>query len=294
MSLRSETDIAMTNKLISGVFDTIESADYHSMPGVSNSMLSAMAKSPAHCYALYLDPHRPASTQTPAMAAGTLAHCMVLEPGMWPERYAIKPENHSGSTTAGKLWNEQNKAFIGITNAQLSNALLQSNAVQCVNELAVLLERGKPELSVFWIDDATGLQCRCRPDWTHEHSDGTVTLVDLKTTTDPSIEGFSRAIATYGYHRQAWHYSRGYERASGKRVSQFIFAAVSNAYPFVAAAYRMDDETEMQACEEVGELLALYAACKKSGDWPGYGHRVRGIGLPAWARRSTDLEIGYV
>ena len=284
----------MTNKPISGVFDNIESANYHSMPGVSNSMLSALAKSPAHCFALYLDPDRPASTSTPAIMAGTLAHCAILEPGQLPERYAIKPEGHSGATKQGKLWNDEHQHMIAITETQRAVAMSQRDAVLRVDELAVLLARGKPELSAFWIDDATGLQCRCRPDWTHDHGDGTVTLVDVKTTTDASPEGFAKAVATYGYHRQAWHYSRGFERASGTRVRRFVFAAVSSAYPFVSAAYVLDDETEMQACEEVGELLALYASCEKSGEWPAYGNGAHIIGLPVWARRSTEMEISYV
>ena len=284
----------MTIKSIYGVFDTIESTEYHSMPGVSNSMLSAMAKSPAHCFALYLDPDRPASTSTAAMAAGTLAHCAILEPRHLPERYAIKPEGHSGATKQGKLWADEHQHLIAITETQHAAAMSQRDAVMRVDELAVLLARGKPELSAFWTDDATGLQCRCRPDWTHDHGDGTVTLVDVKKTTDSSPEGFSKAVANYGYHRQAWHYSRGFERASGKRVRRFVFAAVSSAYPFVAAAYVLDDETEMQACEEVGELLALYASCEKSGNWPAYGNGAHIISLPAWARRSTEVEISYV
>ena len=192
------------------------------------------------------------------------------------------------------MWNDEHQHMIAITETQRAAAISQRDAVLCVGELADLLLNGKPELSAFWTDDATGLLCRCRPDWTHDHGDDTVTLVDVKTTTDASPKGFSKAVANYGYHRQAWHYSRGFERASGKRVRRFMFAVVSSAYPFVAAAYVLDDETEMQACEEVGELLALYASCEKSGDWPAYGNGAHIISLPAWARRSTEVEISYV
>ena len=75
--------------------------------------------------------------------------------------------------------------------------------------------------------------------------------------------------------------------------SRFVFAVVTNAYPFIAAAYVLDEETEAQACEEVTELLALYASCKKSGNWPAFGQGCNVIGLPAWARRSTEIEVAY-
>ena len=54
-----------------GLHRHIPATDYHADPGVSNSMLSAMNKTPAHCWAMYLDPERPANEQTAAMRAGS-------------------------------------------------------------------------------------------------------------------------------------------------------------------------------------------------------------------------------
>ena len=49
---------------------------YHAAPGVSQSILPAMAPPPAHLRA-YLDEE---FEQTTAMSLGTLAHTLILEP----------------------------------------------------------------------------------------------------------------------------------------------------------------------------------------------------------------------
>jgi len=276
-----------------GVIADMSNEDYHQSAGISHSMLSDLARSPAHFYALHMAPDRPTREPTTSMLAGTLAHCAILEPDALRDRYAVKPSDLDMRTTSGKAWASLNAGRNIISEAQYDTAIEQREAVFAVAELSSILQFGRPELSAFWTDEDTGLPCRCRPDWTHDNGDGTVTLLDVKTTSDASPEEFSRAVAKYGYHRQAWHYSRGFERASGKRVSRFVFAVVTNAYPFIAAAYVLDEETEAQACEEVTELLALYASCKKSGVWPAFGQGCNVIGLPAWARRSTEIEVAY-
>lgn len=276
-----------------GVIAGMSNEDYHASAGISNSMLSELARSPAHFHALHLAPDRPARIATPSMMAGTLAHCAILEPGALRERYAMRPADLDLRTVAGKEWAKLNAGREIISAAQYETATEQREAVFAVDELAAILNYGEPELSAFWTDEDTGLPCRCRPDWMQPNEDGTVTLLDVKTTTDASPEEFARTVAKYGYHRQAWHYSRGFERASGKRVRRFVFAVVTNAYPFLAAAYVLDEETEAQACEEVTELLALYASCKKSNTWPAYGSGCNVIGLPSWARRSTEIEVAY-
>ena len=119
-------------------------------------------------------------------------------------------------------------------------------------------------------------------------------LLDLKTTQDASPRGFSRSVAEYGYHRQAAWYSNGYEQASGKEVAAFIFAAVTSAYPIIAAPYILDDESLAQGAEECAELLELYAQCRRTNTWPAFGDTPQLIGLPGWARRSMEVEISHV
>lgn len=268
--------------------------EYHANSAVSNSMLSAMAKSPAHCYALHLAPGRPANASTPAMMAGTLAHCMILEPDEFPHRYVTKPADLSLATKDGKAF----KASIPegmelISEEQRDTAMAQRAAIMADPVLASLLSSGHAELSAFWQDKATGLQARCRPDWLHFTGPNRVRVLDIKTISDITLDAVSRSIASYGYHRQQAHYVAGLE-ACGLVVEEFVFGFVSSSYPVLALPYVLDDEAVAQGVEEVGELMARYAHCLRTNQWPLAGEGCQMVGLPRWAKRETEVEVGYV
>ena len=74
----------------------------------------------------------------------------------------------------------------------------------------------------------------------------------------------------------------------------FVFAVVSTAYPFLATAYVLDDETEAQGHDEVAELLELYEQCQRTNYWPGFGPGYQVVSLPKWARREIETEVSYV
>jgi exodeoxyribonuclease VIII len=284
----------MTDNIRNALIFGLDADEYHNggiENEISNTMLTHMAKSPRHCYALHYADERPRQFSTPAMFAGTLAHCMILEPHTVLNRYAVKPENYDGRTVAGKTWLASLAPNMKIVSEQqLQTAHAQRNAVLAVPELAHLFSSGHAEVSVFWRDEKTGQHCRCRPDWIHTRSNGHVICIDLKTAVDVSPDGFAKSIATYGYHRQLAHYVAGLD-ANGIIVDEFVFAAVSNAYPFIAVPYVLDIEASLQGWEEVAELLALHAECMKTGIWPAYGSGRQYISLPKWASRSNEIEV---
>jgi hypothetical protein len=276
-----------------GIVKGIPSDQYHAdADSVSNSMLSAMDKSPAHCYWLHLAPGRPEREATDAMLAGTLAHTAILEPRALRERYVVKPSGMRFSTKEGMAWRDAQSAQI-ISLADLEAADAQQAAVLRVTALRNLLSSGDAESSVFWTDKPTGLRCRARPDWLHWTGKQRAIVLDLKTISDLTEKTVQRAIASYGYHRQAAHYTAGLQ-ACGIEVEEFVFGFVSASYPFLAVAYVLDDETAQQGRDEVSELLDRFANCKRSGEWPAFGDGYQLTGLPTWAKRSSEVEISYV
>lgn len=271
----------------------VPAAQYHADPSsVSNTMLSDMAKTPAHCYALHFDPMRPPRESTPAMRAGSLAHSVILEPSTVHERYAVKPAGIDLRTSAGKAWHDSLTVEM-VTAEDMERAEAQRAAVLKVKALANLLSSGEAESSVFWMSKPTGLRCRARPDWLHWEGEKRATVLDIKTITDITSASIQRAIATYGYHRQEAHYTAGL-KACGIEVSEFVFGFVSSTYPFLAVAHVLDDESKQQGQDEVAELLDLYATCQKRGEWPAFGDGYQLTGLPVWAKRSGELEVSYV
>jgi hypothetical protein len=271
-----------------GIFDSLASADYHADEAIGSSHLSDMAKSAAHYHALHLADGRPERKETPAMAAGTLLHCLVLEPATVPERYAVKPEGLDMRTTAGKEWGKAAAGKIIVSVEQLATAEAQRAALRGVPEIAALIHGAITEQSAFWLDETTGQRCKCRPDIVHTLPDGRVILADVKTTADASPSGFARSVWKFGYHRQAAWYSAGYAKTKGVEVAAFVFCAVTNEYPFIAVPYMLDEPAMQTGAQECAELLRDIAECKKSSVWPAYGQGVQVLSLPAWSTTTKE------
>jgi hypothetical protein len=250
---------------------TLSNEQYHADPAVSASHLHAVAKSPYHYWSRYLDPKRSAPEPTAAMRLGSLVHCAVLEPGELAGRYGVcGPRN----TKAGK---EQaaDMAAAGIeavTGSDMELALAMADAVRSHQAAAELLRNGKAEQSFWWDDAATGLRCKCRPDW----YDG-ATVVDLKTTTDAG-PGFARSVATFRYHVQASHYLAGLHGAE-----RFVFLTVEKTAPYAVAVYELD-AAALAAGDELRQRdMRVIADCQATKEWPGYGDTCQPLSLPSWA-----------
>ena len=270
-----------------GEIRDMPAADYFAVDALSNSALRHLARSAWHYK------HRQEITPTPAMKAGTLAHARILEFSAFNDRYVVKPAGFDGRTKDGKAWMEANTDREQITADEFHTAATQAEAVHAVPVLAEILSSGYAESSVFWRDKTTGVRCKARPDWVHTLPDGRVVLLDLKTTKDESPEGFSKAVANLGYYRQAAWYTQGFEAATGKKVAQFVFAAVTSAPPILAVPYLLDDEAMDQGRQECADLLQLFKHCTDTGNWPAYGAGYQLLSLPVWARTSNEIEVSY-
>ena len=263
----------------------MDNAAYHAHPAVSKSHLDLVAKSPLHYWARYIDPNRVPQEPTAAMAIGSAVHTHVLELDQWDAQYVVAPENIDRRTKAGKAeWEVVTTAASGRTMLSRADAELimrMGHSVYSHPAAAMLLKQlpGKAETTWMWNDAATGLQCKCRPDWLTD--DGSL-IIDLKTTEDASPAGFRKSIAAYRYHVQAAHYLTGVERATGRRPEQFIFICVEKKAPFCTAVYAADAQMVEIGSEIAARDLDVLATCKQAGAWPGYSDQIEPISLPNW------------
>lgn len=276
---------ALAGRIVHGL--SIE--DYHAdTSAVSKSGLDLVRRSPAIYYAQYLDPkyerqRLDASAEMKAgQLVGQLAHCAILEPHAFAERYAVGPTVHRG-TKAWKEFVEANPGRIAIQQEQADAAFAQAESVLSLPDVRDALAVGHAEVSAYWIDPQTGVQCRCRPDWVHPLNEDDVILLDVKTYSDASPAEFRRQIARKRYHVQDSFYSNGYAAASGKNVLAFIFVAVETEWPYAASAVMLDDIARERGEQLYREDLATYARCLESGVWPGYSNQIEIVSLPAWA-----------
>ncbi|AMM26529.1 exonuclease VIII [Variovorax sp. PAMC 28711] len=255
---------------------------YHGGPGISKTGLDDIARSPAIYHALHLDPARPARETKSGQLEGSLAHCAVLEPAAFADRYIVGPALNR-NTKAWKEFVEANPSHIAIQPDQYDQAMRQADSVRKLPEVRQALDRGHAEASAFWIDEATGELCRCRPDWTHTASESGVILCDLKTCGDASPAEFARQIARKRYQVQDAFYSDGYAAASGSEVLAFVFIAVESTWPYASCALMLDDASRAVGRAAYRRNLTTYAECRRTDTWPGYSSAIELVSLPAWA-----------
>jgi hypothetical protein len=276
----------------------MNNTDYHAHAAISKSHLDQVAKSPLHYWARYLDPNRVVPEPTPAMAIGSAVHTHVLELDQWDARYVSAPDGIDRRTKAGKAeWEAFTAAATGRTVLPKADADLVMRMAQSVFShpaAAMLLALpGKAETTQMWTDAATGLECKCRPDWLTD--DGRL-LVDLKTTEDAS-RGFAKSIAQWRYHVQASWYLDGIEQATGTRPEQFLFLCVEKKAPYAVAVYAADAEMIAAGAQTAARDLDVLATCKAAGAWPGYSDQIEPISLPPWMRpggtqqQPTEIEL---
>lgn len=257
----------------------LSNSEYHSHPAVSKSHLDQMARSAAHYWARYLDPEREVPEPTAEMKLGTALHTAVLEPHLWAEQFAVAPEGIDRRTKVGKeTWaafeaDAQDKTVLTGEDAQRIQRM--AAAVHRHPASSFLLELpGLREGSYFWTDEATGLECKCRPDW---HSLDRRIIVDVKTTSDASPRGFAKSCASYRYHVQANWYQRPFEEAE-----QFLFIAVESQPPHLVAVYAATAAMVAAGGRAADRDLQALAECRARGEWPGYGDEILLLDLPRW------------
>ena len=265
----------MYNKIITD----LTNREYHSnREAVSNSQLSRIARSPA----LFNAP----SKTTPALRWGTLVHGIVLEPGEFLNLAAVMPEGldkGKGKTERVEKFEAENSAKIVVTSTEYRQLLDIRKAVFEDADAGLLFTSpARTEHSLFWVDEATGVKCRCRPDFWR--NDGIV--VDLKTTADCSEYGFGRSAYDYRYFAQAAFYWDGIKAVTGTAPEAFIFVAVEGkeSPEIFVESYNVEaEELEFgRACYR--KTLQTYKDCKASGVWPKkLKTGIRKLKMPRWA-----------
>jgi hypothetical protein len=278
-----------------GIYDNIEPEEYFSWDAVSNSRLSLLNRSPLHYQHGFTE-------STPAMRLGSLVHAGVLEPLAIMQRYVVMPNyaNHpdnktgkgersfSSVTTFVKSMEEQFRKLHHdkelVTEEQYKTMVGMASSIAGNEQCSQLFRGGRSEQSVVWIDERSGLRCKCRADWLSAGR-----MVDLKTTQDPTK--FDSAIANYGYHRQMAFYQAGFA-ALGIDVEPWI-VCIEKTAPYGVRCGRMGQDAIEVGGREVRALLQQLAECMEENDWPGY--RDPDVWrLPSWYGESTGDAVELV
>lgn len=279
-----------------GIYFNVAFEDYLQWNAVSNSRLSLIARSPAH----YKRGFKKEPTQ--AMRIGSLMHCGQLEPLQLMARYAVMPDfandphnmtkdgkrSYSASTDFVKqsveIWQRTNSTKTAVSQEEFDRLIGVCSSVK-QNDLAnTLFADGKPEVSMLWIDDETGLSCKARMDWFNQ--DGGY-VVDFKTC--PDCLAFTRSICKWGYDRQMAFYLSGLKKLLGMDFIPYL-VCVETESPFGCRAAPLDGKFLRTGEQLYREGLRTVAECTDKNEWPCYGNPDIWE-CPDWHGASEEVEL---
>lgn len=197
-----------------GIYPQLGETEYFAAEAASNSTLSRMKRSPAHCRAYLDDQPEP----TANMRLGSLVHCLTLEPETFQERYHIAtehdPSKPRGETLSAMVAAMTNGEFDQLFYVQEGSAPRQPKGM--ADEIAQRLiagegiekyitepamnkrtKEGKEKFAAFQRKcDADGLTV-CKP----EHIDAGVAFADyILTVAGRTVVSENDRIKAQNYH----------------------------------------------------------------------------------------------
>jgi hypothetical protein len=237
-----------------------------------------------HCPARWLAGYEPPPSE--AKEWGSLLDCLVLTPGDFDARYAVRPltfpdakgqPSTSGNTTACKAWvAEQEEAGREIVKAddlaEVKKAIAKIHADDILHRF---LQASDKQVWVVgeWLDEKTGLviPCQCLIDLVpRKDSEFAQSAGDLKSTRSAApfvFESFSRQR---GYHVQAAFDLDILNAATGEERDTWCFVLSEN-YPPYQTGRMICELVKVNIGRQLYRLhLGRYAQCLKTGVWPDY------------------------
>lgn len=262
---------------------------------VNWSSLKHILNSPRH-YIHELTRERTPPTE--AQLLGSVAHCAIYEPDEVENRYAVMPNFHGGMKDdtarakgydggkgAKEEWLATHTTHTPVTQDIWERAHRAAAAVMADPIAGPMIESGRSEYDIEWIDEETGIACRGRVD----HVNGR--LSDLKTTRSVFVHDFTRDVAKYLYHCQLAWYANGLS-LNGIDPGKPAIVAVESKEPFDVVVFEMSADTITTGRREYRRALDLLAVCRATDTWPGVGNgHPTSLELPAWAQNGTEPKL---
>lgn len=268
-----------------GFFYDVPEAEYHkrTLGEANNGGLKILRdRSPAH-YKAWAEGLAD-KKDSKALKMGRIVHCAILEYDRFTREYLLMPNfgamQSSKNRAERDAWlKDQAPGAIIVDVEQLSTAKAMRESILRHKTARLIIENGKPEVTMRWIDQRTGLRCRARIDW-YVPSMGFA--MDLKSTLDAGPREFARSIAKFEYHVQHCFYASG-TKDLGAPIENYLILAAEKEAPNAVGVYHIDAAAEERGFEILDKTMAKLAECVRTNTYPAYSDDIETITLPGWA-----------
>lgn len=271
-----------------GIDYDLDEADYHADPtSVSASGLKKLLTSPAHYRHEVDHPGEQDRDAKDAFDLGTVVHAMVLGRGA---PYVAVDGNRNSNAVKAEIAEHEAAGRVVLRPKQLEQAEAMAESVLSHDVAGQLLERGDPEVSMFYddpdfSDEHIQVIRRCRWDWIcPERSYG----VDLKTTISAAPKELSRTVLKYRYDLSAAYYLAT-AAGLGIELSAFALIWVEKVPPYPVVVTQLSGDFLERGDQLARIALGRYRRCVETGQWPAYlDHDFTTLHPPAWATDPTE------
>lgn len=214
----------------------------------------------------------------PQFDTGKIVHALVLGKGAEFEvvqkvgRDKVKRDADDLKTVSAQAHVAEIRAAgkVPVVRDDIAEAESMAAAVLADPVARALFSNGTAEASAFWIDPATGVQCRARFDWLPDKVEGRRLIVpDLKTANDASPQEFPRAAGKYGYHVQDAMYCDGIKALGIDEDPLFMFVVIEKSSHLVNVLPWSNDSRRLGHAV-VDRARRVYRECVEADSWPGY------------------------
>jgi PDDEXK-like domain of unknown function (DUF3799) len=275
--------VAILSESATGLWDVPSNAAYHMDEAVSHSRLEIFRSSPIEFQARFITGSMPEPEPTPSLILGEAFHATILEPEQWDSLFAIEPLMIDGRTKEGRatkaLFKETSAGKTIVTRKQYESIVKMAQSALAHPEVAEIMTNAWRKEQGVRAVHTNGLPLRSKIDVI---CNGAL-IADFKTAADVSPDGFARACANFGYHRQGAFYIDVAKSALGRKY-RFVNIAVQNQEPWETACYYLDNSDIELGREQNNFALDRLKQYYETDEWRGPQNiGIVKLKLPKWA-----------
>lgn len=252
--------------------------DYHRVKAEGSTMIKKMIDGPIE-YFYYVNTKQKDSS---CFDLGSALHSVILEQNTGS--FLLGPDVNKNTNEwkmAKKDAFAQGKSLL---DPEQYAAVLKGFEVFCQHPMAHKLVSfcQKIEKSGFYMDKASGLWCKFRPDGYCANDTNGDFIFDYKSARSISNRSIENAIVEYGYHISAAHYIEGIKALTGRDVKDYYLCFQKSSGSMDRVVKVLDPDAIAHGKALRDEALLRIADCRDKGHWPGISEKIEGIGIPQW------------
>lgn len=260
----------------SGLYETMPEVDYHAHPALSRSGMKDLLIAPA-----LFKWNREHPTHKDIYDFGSLVHARLLGDGLC-EVVEVAGEDWRPAAARQARIEARARGAIPALRRDIERADEIANAVR-VHPLAgpIFARAGVPEASMFWTDEETGVDLKCRVDFLPEKTAGRRLVVpDLKTSADPHPDKWIKSAGDYAYHLQAVQIIEAVRAVGYADDAAVVFVNAGKDAPHLVSVIELTHEDLDLARRQRRHAIDKFRRCTERDEWPGIDPVVHHPSLP--------------